>query len=157
VHNRENAGLLEIARFDLLVVFKKTAHMGRRIEKRGEKAGADDGIKIALEQHLVGLSIRRDMSHFVAGWQFHLHARMWGPGVPFDVVQLDTVFMLQGSPHPDGRRLLKLRQADSLAHKILRFADTAFRIYKDIRVAKRSRWKDRNGRQRFSDRPRNQI
>ena len=97
------------------------------------------------------------MGHFVALRQFHLHARVRRPGEPLDVVEIDTVFMLQRAAHPDRRGLLKLRQADSLAHEIFRLANAAFGIDENIRMAKRPRRKNRNRRQRFPDRSRNQI
>src|SRR4029434_3772186 len=113
--------------------------METRSPQLRKKARANHSVKFAIEQHLVRLAIRWDVGNSVALREFHLHARVWRPGVPFNVVQLDAVFVLQRSPHPDRRGLWKLRQADSLPHEILRLANAAFRVDEDIRVTKCSR------------------
>ena len=98
----------------------------------------------AVEQHLVRFSVRRNLLDLVAFGQLHLHPRPRRPEIPLDVVEFDSIFMLKHSTHPHRRRLLKLAQADALAHQIFRLADAAFSIDKDIRMAKGPRRKHGN-------------
>src|SRR6266576_527499 len=66
VHDRKNPGLLEIFRFDLWRIVEQAPDMRRRIEQRREEAGNHNRIKLAIEEHLIGLSLRRDLLDLVA-------------------------------------------------------------------------------------------
>src|SRR4030088_1881563 len=149
VHDRKDAGLLEIGGLDRGVIGKQPRPVGNAREEASRRASRDEAVDLARRQHLRQRAVIRDLDELDVGRQVDagalLAAGFLEPAAPpFDAGGVDAVFVLQNAAHPDIGGHLIFGQPDGLALEVLRARDAAVRADIDAAVTKQPRHKGRD-------------
>ena len=143
MHDREDAGLLEIALFLALVVVEEARDIRVALLIGLDDVGVDDGVEFARHKHgLQRLVIGEARPLQVGrGGEFDVLVDL---RMPMDRLVGHAIFMFQNAAHPQDRAHLEGLHADLLADEILGALDALLRVHEDEFVAEAPMQKDRN-------------
>src|SRR5262249_44821045 len=122
VHDREDAGALEIGLLFLLPVRKQARHARVLLHQRLDQIGMDHGVEAALREQAFDRLVVRELADLEAGRRLELD-RLVEFRHPFDRLLRHAVFVLEDAAHPDDGGGLELLDADLLADQVGRLAD----------------------------------
>ncbi len=138
VHDREDAGLLEVALFLGAIVRKQPDHGAARRE-RIRRAGRDHRVDLAARQHGVEAGLR---AAFVAHARREIERHLLHPAgfvdaglQPANLGEIDAVFLGQEATHVDAGGLRPFGNSDGAAFQILRGPDAAVAAHIDRGMA----------------------
>src|SRR3984893_2184152 len=149
VHDRKDAGLLEIGGCDAGLIGKRPRPWGPARQETARRPRRDEAVDLAGRQHLRQRAVIGDLDELDVGRQVDAGALLAAgfleaAAPPFDVGRLDPVFVLQDAAHPDIGGHLIFRQPDGLALEVLRARDAAVGADIDAAVTKQPRHEGRD-------------
>ena len=120
MHDRKQAGLFVVGLLGRACVRKQARDVRLAFEKRRRRARREQGIELAVAQHLDQRLARLERPEVETRNSLERRALaaarlLLAAVAPVDLVRLDAVFVLQHAAHPDHRRDLIFRQPDALA------------------------------------------
>src|SRR5207244_9184989 len=144
VHDREDAGALEIFDFEIPVVRKQTTDSLVFLQYRPDYFRVNQSIELAVNEHFLNVLPRCDPLDLQVGWRRPLHL-FFVLFEPLDLPVRHAVFVLQEAANPQICGRLKVPEPDLLTDQIGRFANALGSVYKDKPMAKSAMQKDRDG------------